>query len=255
MWLYASGEHSETPVRIFEYQPDRSGKRPERFLAGFKGCLVTDGYSGYNLVRNVTRCGCWAHARRKWREAMPDGATVKTSKAAVGYKYCNKLFSLDDKYGYPLPKGKYEYRQNVVRPLLEEYFAWLNTIHPEKGSKLEDAARYSQNQKDALCAFLDHWDVPLSNNLAENAIRPFAVGRKNWLFRDTTKGADSSAIVYSLVETAKANGIEPYKYLLYALTMMPYVGKIASYETLEALMPWGEDAQQQCNPKPTAKTE
>ena len=255
MWLYASGEHSETPVRIFEYQPDRSGKRPERFLAGFKGCLVTDGYSGYNLVQNVTHCGCWTHARRKWREAMPDGATVKTSKAAVGYKYCNKLFSLDDKYGYPLPKGKYEYRQNVVRPLLEEYFAWLNTVHPEKGSKLEDAVRYSQNQKDALCAFLDHWDVPLSNNLAENSIRPFAVGRKNWLFCDTTKGADSSAIVYSLVETAKANGIEPYKYLLYALTMMPYVGKTASYETLEALMPWGEDAQQQCNQKPNAKTE
>ena len=85
MWVYASGERSSTPVRIFEYQPDRSGKRPERFLRGFTGCLVTDGYSGYNQVQKVTHCGCWAHMKRKWREAMPDGATVKTSKAAVGF--------------------------------------------------------------------------------------------------------------------------------------------------------------------------
>ena len=251
MWVYTSGERSETPVRIFEYQPDRSGKRPESFLKGFTGCLVTDGYSGYNLVQNVTHCGCWAHARRKWREAMPDGATEKTSKAAVGYKYCNKLFALDGKYGYPLPKGKYEYRQNVVRPLLEEYFAWLNTVHPEKGSKLEDAVRYSLNQKESLCAFLDHCDVPLSNNLAENSIRPFAVGRKNWLFCDTTKGADSSAIVYSLVETAKANSIDPYKYLFYVLSSLPYIGKSASHEILETLMPWNDDVQRQCNQKET----
>ena len=254
MWVYTSGEHSETPVRIFEYQPDRSGKRPESFLKGFKGCLVTDGYSGYNLVQNVTHCGCWAHARRKWREAMPDGATEKTSKAAVGYKYCNKLFALDGKYGYPLPKGKYEYRQNVVRPLLEEYFAWLNTVHPEKGSKLEDAVRYSLNQKESLCAFLNHWDVPLSNNLAENSIRPFAVGRKNWLFCDTTKGADSSAIVYSMVETAKANGIDPYNYLFYVLSSLPYIGKSASHEILETLMPWNDDVKQQCSQKETSRT-
>ncbi len=97
MWLYASGERSETPVRIFEYQPDRSGKRPEDFLKGFTGCLVTDGYAGYNQVQNVTHCGCWAHMKRKWCEAMPDGATVKTSKAAVGFQYCSKLFALEKK--------------------------------------------------------------------------------------------------------------------------------------------------------------
>lgn len=248
MWVYASGERSEKPVRIFEYQPDRSGKRPESFLKSFAGCLVTDGYSGYKQVAGVTHCGCWAHARRKWRDAMPDGATEKTSKAAVGYKYCSKLFALDGKFGYPLPKGKYEYRQNVVRPLLEEYFAWLNTVHPEKGSKLEDAVRYSLNQKEALCAFLDHWDVPLSNNLAENAIRPFAVGRKNWLFCDTVKGAESSAIVYSLVETAKANGLDPYDYLFYTLSMLPYFGKSPAHEKLDTLMPWHPEVQKRYNP-------
>ena len=247
MWLYAAGERSDKPIRIFEYQPDRSGKRPETFLKGFTGCLVTDGYAGYNQVQKVVHCGCWAHARRKWRDAMPEGATEKTSKAAVGYKYCNKLFSLDGKFDYPLPEGKKEYRQNVVKPLLEEYFAWLNTVHPEKGSKLEDAVRYSQNQKASLCAFLDYWDVPMSNNLAENAIRPFAVGRKNWLFCDTVKGAESSAIVYSLVETAKANKIDPYDYLFYTLSMLPYYGKTPTHEKLDSLMPWSPDVQKRYN--------
>ena len=238
MWLYASGEYSTKHIRIFEYQPDRSGKRPESFLKGFAGCLVTDGYAGYNRVQKVTHCGCWAHARRKWREAMPDGATVKTSKAAVGFRYCTKLFSQEKKFAYADGKNRKEFRQNVVRPLLEEYYAWLKTLCPEKGSKLEDAVRYSLNQKEQLMAFLDYDEVPISNNLAENVIRPFVVGRKNWLFCDSVKGAESSAIVYSLVETAKANGIEPYEYLLLVLSMLPYQGKSPSHEELEKLMPW-----------------
>ena len=114
MWVYATGERSEIPVRIFEYQPDRSGKRPESFLRGFTGCLVTDGYSGYNQVQKVTHCGCWAHMKRKWREAMPDGATVKTSKAAVGFQYCNKLFSLEKKCANLKDKYRKEYRQNIM---------------------------------------------------------------------------------------------------------------------------------------------
>ena len=135
-------------------------------------------------------------------------------------------------------QGSERDRQNVVLPLLEEYFAWLKSIHLEKGSKLEDAVRYSLNRKQQLMAFLDYGDVPISNNLAENAIRPFVVGRKNWLFCDSVKGAESSAIVYSLVETAKANGIEPYGYLLLVLSMLPYLGKSPTHEELEKLMPW-----------------
>ena len=243
MWVYVSWEGSKQPIRIFEYQPDRSGKRPANFLKGFTGYLVTDGYAGYNQVASVTHCGCWAHARRKWREAMPEGATVKTSKAAVGYRYCTKLFTLDGKTSYILPKARNEHRQNVVRPLLEEYFCWLKTVHPEKGSKLEDAVRYSLNQKQQLMAFLDSTEVPISNNLAENAIRPFVVGRKNWLFCDSVKGAESSAIVYSIVETAKANNLEPYDYLLRVLSLLPGKGKSPSHEELDRLMPWHPDVQ------------
>ena len=238
MWLYASAALLRHQVRIFEYQPDRSGKRPESFLRGFTGCLVTDGYSGYNQVQNVTHCGCWAHARRKWREAMPDGATVKTSKAAVGFQYCNKLFAEERKCASYQPKYRHEHRQNRELPILEEYYAWLNTVHPEKGSKLEEAVRYSLNQKQNLIAYLDNGEVPISNNLAENAIRPFTLGRKNWLFCDTPKGAETSAIVYSLVESAKANGIEPFAYLQHVLVQLPYLGKTHSHEELESLMPW-----------------
>lgn len=245
MWLYASAALLRHQVRLFEYQPDRSGKRPESFLRGFTGCLVTDGYAGYNQVQNVTHCGCWAHARRKWREAMPDGATVKTSKAAVGFQYCNKLFAEERKCVLYKPQYRKEYRQNRELPLLEEYFAWLNTVHPEKGSKLEEAVRYSINQKQQLCAFLDNGEVPISNNLAENAIRPFTLGRKNWLFCDTPKGAEASAVVYSLVESAKANGVEPFAYLQHVLVQLPYFGKSPSHEELETLMPWAPDIQQE----------
>ena len=244
MWVYASGERSTTPIRIFEYQPDRSGKRPESFLRGFTGCLVTDGYAGYNQVAKVTHCGCWAHMKRKWREAMPDGATVKTSKAAVGFQYCNKLFALEKKCAHLNDKLRKEYRQNFILPVLEGYFCWLNTLNPEKGSKLADAVTYARNQKAALTVFVEHGDVPISNNLAENAIRPFAVGRKNWLFCDTVKGAESSAIVYTMVETAKANGIDPYDYLFYVLSVLPYYGKSVSHELLEAQMPWSSEVQQ-----------
>ena len=245
MWLYASAALIRHQVRLFEYQPDRSGKRPEAFLKGFEGALVTDGYQAYNLLTKVTHCGCWAHARRKWREAMPEGATVKTSKAAIGFQYCNKLFAQERKCAAYKPKYRQEYRQNKELPLLEEYYTWLKTIHPEKGSKLEEAVRYSLNQKQPLTAFLGNGEVPISNNLAENAIRPFTLGRKNWLFCDTTKGAEASAIVYSLVESAKVNGVELFAYLQHVLVELPYLGKNQSHEELESFMPWAPYIQQE----------
>lgn len=245
MWLYASAALIRHQVRLFEYQPDRSGKRPEAFLKDFTGVLVTDGYQGYNLLTKVTHCGCWAHTRRKWREAMPDGTTVKTSKAAVGFQYCNKLFAEERKCADYKPEYRQEYRQNKEMTLLEEYYAWLNTLHPEKGSKLEEAVRYSLNQKQQLTAFLSNGEVPISNNLAENAIRPFTLGRKNWLFCDTTKGAEASAIMYSLVESAKANGVEPFAYLQHVLPQLPYLGKTHSHQELESLMPSAPYIQQE----------
>lgn len=238
MWVYASPPRSGKPVRYFEYQPDRKGCRAAEFLKEFHGCLVTDGYSGYEQVEHVTRCGCWAHMRRKWREAMPKGATVQTSQAAVGYSYCNKLFALERKLSGLDDDTRKLARQAEAEPLLEAYWLWLKTLDPVSGSKLEDAVTYANNQRTYLSAFLEHGEVEISNNLAENAIRPFVVGRKNWLFSDTPKGADSSAIVYTLVETAKANGVEPYAYLLRVLSLLPYLGRNPSNAELNELLPW-----------------
>ncbi len=202
---------------------------------------MTDGYTAYNAVENVTRCSCWAHMRRAWRDAMPKGATTGNSKAAVGYNYCNKLFALEKKWKDVSNAQRLLNRRNAAEKLVDEYFLWVRTVDPVVGSKLEDAVNYALNQEQYLRAFLKNGEVEISNNFAENAIRPFVIGRKNWLFSDTVKGAKSSAIIYSLIETAKANGVEPYAYLTLILTDMQYMGRPFSNEELESIMPWSEE--------------
>ena len=170
MWVYGSGERGGRPMRFFEYQPDRSGKHAAAFLKGFIGCLVTDGYAGYNQVTGAVRCGCWAHMRRKWQEAMPKGATTATSKAGIGYEYCNKLFALEKKLSETSDAVRKIARQVKSEPLLEAYWLWLETLDPVPGSRLAEAVTYAQNQKPYLSAFLNHGEVDISNNFAENAI-------------------------------------------------------------------------------------
>ena len=199
---------------------------------------MTDGYSGYNKVTGVTRCGCWAHMRRAWREAMPKGATTQTSQAAVGYEYCNKLFGLERKFAGMTDQDRLIMRQLKAAPLLDAYWSWVESIDAVPGSKLSEAVVYAKNQKTFLNAFLEHGEVEISNNMAENAIRPFVVGRKNWLFSDTVKGAVASSIVYTIVETAKANGIEPYAYLEKLLSVLPELGKTPPNSELDKLLPW-----------------
>ena len=249
MWVYASGRYEGEPIRFFEYQPDRSGKHPAALLKDFSGCMVTDGYAGYAQVLRAKRCGCWAHMRRKWREAMPKGATPATSQAAIGYEYCNKLFSLERKFETFAPKTRRQARQAQVEPLLDVYWAWVEKLDPAPGSKLEDAVVYARNQKAYLNEFLLHGEVDISNNIAENAIRPFVVGRKNWLFCDTPKGAEASAVVYTLVETAKANALDPFRYLNYVLFNIRFLGQNPSNEELEEFLPWNEAVRLACKPK------
>lgn len=246
MWVYASGRYCREPVRFFEYQPDRSGKHPAALLKDFRGCLVTDGYAGYAQVPHAKRCGCWAHMRRKWREAMPKGATPATSKAAVGYEYCSRLFSLERKFETFAPEARQQARQAQVEPLLDVYWAWVEKLDPAPGSKLGDAVAYARNQRAYLNEFLLHGEVDVSNNIAENAIRPFVVGRKNWLFCDTPKGAEASAVVYTLVETAKANGLDPFQYLNYVLLNIRYLGQNPSNGELAEFLPWNEEVQAAC---------
>lgn len=240
MWVYASGKRCGNQARCFVYRDSRSGECAKDFLTDFHGILVADGYSGYNKVQGATRAGCWAHARRKWHEAMPKGATVLNSKAALGYEFCNRLFAVERELDALPDEERRLRRQQKSKPILDDYRTWLDSIHNPSG-KLLDAVTYSRNQWKYLCAFLDHGEVEISNNQVENAIRPFVVGRKGWLFSDTTDGAKASAIIYSLMETAKANDLNLDDYLLHLLTVLPDRFAAYSNASIDDLLPWSAE--------------
>ena len=242
IWAYASSKHAERQIRYFRYEQSRKGACAEKVLGDYSGVVVSDGYSGYNLLNNATRAGCWAHARRKWVEAMPDGATKKNVLAAKGLEYCSRLFEVEQKLESLSNEERREQRQLQSRPIVEEYYAWLDTIFKPAG-KLKKAITYSLNQREYLCTFLDHGEIEISNNQVENAIRPIVVGRKNWLFCDTQAGAGASVIIFTLLETVKANGLNPEDYLNHLLTVLPERYAANSRASIDDLMPWAEEIQ------------
>lgn len=245
MWVYTSGR-SPTPVVLFEYQPTRSGQHARRFLEGFSGYLQTDGYSGYNVVPDVIHCGCWAHLQRKFEEAIPSGADAKSSKAAIGYDYCNRLFAMEKNWVKLSDENRYEERLKDAKPLLDEFWQWVSLLNPLQNSNLGKAVTYALNQKESLSNFLLNGRIELSNNNAENAIRPYVTGRKNWLFSDTTRGAKASAIVYSMIESAKSNQLNPYMYLVYLLSKLPGLKELTQ-ESLTPYLPWSSELPSWCH--------
>jgi transposase len=244
MWVYTSGR-SPTPTVLYEYQPTRSGQHAKRFLEGFKGYLQTDGYSGYNAVPDVVHCGCWAHLRRKFEEALPKGADIVGSKAAAGFDYCNRLFDLEREWERLSANERHEKRTQQSKPVLDEFWKWLLSFNPLQNSNLGKAVTYAFNQKEALSNFLLDGRIEISNNRAENAIRPFVNGRKNWLFSDTQRGANASATVYSMIESAKANQLNPYMYLVYVFTKLPSLKELSS-ESLKPYLPWSSELPNWC---------
>ena len=212
----------------------------ENALDGYTGVVISDGYSGYNVLSTATRAGCWAHAQRKWVEAMPDGATQENALAAKGLEYCSRLFEVEQQLEGLPDEERREQRQILSKPIIEEYYAWLETIFRPAG-KLKKAITYSLNQREYLCAFLDHGEIDISNNQVENAIRPMVVGRKNWLFCDTQAGANASTMIFTLLETAKANGLNPETYLNHLLDVLPQRFTDDPQANLDDLMPWSEE--------------
>lgn len=243
MWLIRGGPPDQ-PVVLFEYDVSRSGSVPARLLEGFGGVLQTDGYSGYNQAcreNSITRIGCWDHARRKFVEASKAAPASKkgqpVSKADVAIGKIQKLYAIEERIKDLTPAQKTVQRQQLSRPVLDDLLAWLQTnlSRVPKDSLTWVAINYTLNQWDALIGYCNDGRLNISNALAENAIRPFAVGRRNWLFADTPRGAHASAKCYSLVETAKANGLEPYEYLRHVLQ---HIAAADTVEKLEALLPW-----------------
>ena len=245
MWVYGTGGAGPPPIILFEYQPSRAGEHAKRFLTGYTGYLVTDGYIGYASVPDVIHCGCWQHVRRKWSDAIPKTKN-KAGQALEGFEFCQRLFALERKFANMPPHERLQERQKQSKPVLDAYFSWLETVDPLEGSKLREAVVYSCNQRVPLASFLLDGRIEISNNRAENAIRPFCVGRKNFLFAATVHGAQSSALAYSIIETARANGLNPYQYLLHLLTHLPSIIAKAQTDQLPRFLPWSSELPDRC---------
>ncbi len=245
MWVTLGGLPDQPSV-LFEYDPSRSGDVPLRLLEGFTGTLQTDGYAGYNAAcaaYNIIQQGCWDHARRKFKEAQDaqpkpkKGQTQKLSKAEHLLVMINHLYQIEREIAALSNCEKLQHRQKRSVPTLQKIKAYLEDHQHKvpKDSLTGKAMTYLANQWEKLNVYCTNGELSISNILAENAIRPFVIGRKAWLFADTPKGAYASAIHYSIIESAKANGLEPYAYLTHILKALPYADTV---EQIEALLPW-----------------
>lgn len=251
MWLYRTGQTS-FPCVVYDYKTTRAGKNPKEFLKDFKGFLHVDGYAGYHKVANVKLSGCWAHARRYFVKAaksapkkkgellnLPEQAVQKIGQLYKIEKEIRELNLNSDK--------RHQLRKEKSLPIAEAYFEWLKKIRPTvlPKSPLGEAIVYSLNQKDALLTPFSDGRLEIDNNLAERSIKPFVIGRKNWLFSNSMKGADTSALIYSVIESAKENDLKPFEYLTYLFEKMPNTN-LSDQQNLDQFLPWSKQIPDHC---------
>ncbi|SEE43350.1 IS66 family transposase [Pseudomonas anguilliseptica] len=239
MWVQTGGPPGK-PVILFDYTTSRAQEVPLRLLDGYRGYLMTVDYAGYNAVaaqQGVERLACWAHARRKFVEAQKVQPKGKTGRADIALGMINKLYGIERELKDASDEQRYRGRQQHSLPLLDQLKTWLEKTQPQVTAQnaLGKAVNYLASNWSRLERYIEAGHLPIDNNAAERAIRPFVIGRKNWLFSDTPKGATASAQLYSLVETAKTNGQEPYAWLRHVLERLPLANSVEAYE---ALLPW-----------------
>lgn len=249
MWLYKSGAFGRK-ISLYEYQPSRSGKHPKNFLRGFSGFLQTDDYAGYNTVENVTRVGCFAHARRYYTDALkalPKEAEIESTHAHAALEHFKRIFHLESKWKDMSPDERATNRNKELKPALEAYLLWLQEMQPKVvvKSKLGQAIGYSLSNWELLSNVLKDGQCELTNNAAERQIKPFVIGRKNYLFCKSPHGAKASAMAYSIIETAKMNGLNPFYYLKYLFEQLPNT-RLDSPDALDHLLPWAENLPDEC---------
>lgn len=257
MWLQRGGP-PDKPVVLFDYDPSRAQAVPLRLLEGYVGYLQCDGYSGYHALSaegRVRLLGCWSHARRKFDEAIKaQGKKRKgkpTGRAGKALAYIRTLYRIEKQGAELDPEARYQLRQEQAVPVLNELRHWLDQTRPEvpPQSTLGKALGYLDNEWTKLVRYVEDGRLAIDNNAAERAIRPFVIGRNNWLFADTPKGAHASARLYSLISTAKANGHEPYRYLCHLFKELPAA---QSVEDFEALLPFNLDPDSLANSRRVA---
>jgi transposase len=250
MWVYRTvGRETSIPIVLFEYQPTRHGHHARDFLKGWRGTLMTDAYAGYDSVDCKNHSNCFAHARRYWVKAIPKNP--KGSKAKIGLDYCDKLFELEREWADLPPKERLEMRNAKAKPVLDEYFAWVESLNCLAGSALGKAVEYSLNHKEGLLCYLTDGEIEISTNIVERNIRSFVIGRNNWIAIDTTAGAKASAICYSIVITARENGLNPFEYLKHLFEELPKRRKENDPSILENCLPWSKVLPENCYIKKT----
>ena len=257
MWLYRTTERVGPPIVLFEYQPTRGGDHPKRFLAGYKGYIICDGYKVYdNISEDIILQGCFSHCRRYYTDAVdvvPKEARADC-EAMKGVKFCNKLFDIERRLKKCSDEQRFVKRLELSKPVLEAFFSWaseMSKVALDK-TRLGKAINYTLNQWNNLSRFLDDGRLEIHNNAAEQAIRPFTVARKNFLFCDTVNGARASAVTFSIISTAQANGLNPLAYLTFLLDQMRFVVRAGPpdseiiAELISHLLPWSPDIPDSC---------
>ena len=255
MWVYRTGQFNEKhhPVIIYDFQSTRKTDHPQHFLKDYSGVLLTDGYQVYHSLEkkrdDLTVAGCWIHAKRNFADYVKSGLTgLDETIDAQAVKLISELFHLDHQCDDCTAEERLKHRQLVVKPKVDAFFAWVKESSQKvsAGSNTYKNLQYCIHQEKFLRVFLSNGAVPMDNNLAEQAIRPFTLGRKNWVNMASIRGAQASAILYSLVETAKANNLRVYEYLEYLLTELPRHADDTSRDFLKDLLPWSEKVQEKC---------
>ena len=247
MWVYRSGHlYQKRQIVLYEYQQTRNASHPREFLKGYDGICVTDGYQVYHTLEKeleeLTIAGCWVHCRRRFDEALKlvPKSCQKESNAFLLMKQIQAIYREEGKLKDLSSDERLKQRQAVIKPLVDAFFAYLKTINVSKKDKFGDAVGYALNQEKYLRVFLTDGDVPIDNNASERAIRGFCIGKKNWQMIDTIHGSKSSAIIYSIVETAKANNLKPFDYVQHLLEEIPKHMNDKDCSFLEDLLPWSE---------------
>jgi transposase len=237
MWVRSAGPPGNRFI-LFNYDPSRSGAVPRKLLADYQGALMVDGYEGYEPVcreQSLVRLGCWVHARRKFVD-VSKASKKKNTQAAYAIKLIAKLYAIEKSLKGASPEARHQARLDKAKPIIDKLKTWLDEIRPKVAPKttLGKALYYLDHQWPRLIGYLNDGRYPIDNNPVENAIRPFAIGRKNWLFSASIPGAKASANLYSLIETAKANGLEPYAYLKQVFADLP---SATSFDDVDLLLP------------------
>lgn len=251
MWVIRSAACEDIKASFFHYSRTRNGDIAMRLLEEFDGYLITDGYAGYEKVKNITRSLCWSHARRYFIESIPldsKGKEISGSKGAEGRGYIDLLFKVEDEIKSLSPEEKKQKRQEASRPILDAFWSWVeetSALHTTN-TKLTEALTYATNQKQYLETFMEDGRLPISNNLCEANIKPFATARRAWLFADTPKGATANAVLYTLVESARINELDVFTYLKYLLTEMPNNQHLEHPEIIDNYLPWSTSLPEEC---------